>query len=69
VVPTGTPPDLIARLNTAFVTVLKDPDVVERIRALGAEPIPMPAAEFATFIKSEIDKWLKVVRAATVYPN
>ena len=51
------------------MTVLKDPDVVERIRALGAEPIPMPAAEFATFIKSEIDKWLKVVRAAAIKPN
>ena len=69
VVPAGTPPDVIARLNTAFVTVLKDPDVVERIRALGAEPIPMPAAEFAAFIKSEIDKWLNVVRAAAVNPN
>ena len=69
VVPAGTPPDVIARLNTAFVTVLKDPDVVERIRALGAEPIPMPAAEFAAFIKSEIDKWLKVVRAAAIKPN
>jgi tripartite-type tricarboxylate transporter receptor subunit TctC len=69
VVPTGTPPDVIARLNTAFVTVLKDPDVVERIRALGAEPIPMPATEFAAFIKSEIDKWLKVVRAAAINPN
>jgi tripartite-type tricarboxylate transporter receptor subunit TctC len=69
VVPAGTPPDVIARLNTAFVTVLKDPDVVERIRALGAEPIPMPTAEFAAFIKSEIDKWLKVVRAAAVSPN
>ena len=62
VVPAGTPADVIAKLNSAFVTVLKDPDVVERIRALGAEPIPMTAAEFAAFIRSEIDKWLKVVR-------
>jgi len=69
VVPSDTPPEVIARLNTAFVTVLKDPDVVERIRALGAEPIPMAAAEFATFIRSEIDKWLKVVRAAAINPN
>jgi tripartite-type tricarboxylate transporter receptor subunit TctC len=60
---------VIATLNTAFVSVLKDPDVIERIRALGAEPIPMPAAEFAAFIKGEIDKWLKVARAAAVNPN
>jgi tripartite-type tricarboxylate transporter receptor subunit TctC len=69
VAPAGTPPDVIATLNTAFVSVLKDPDVIERIRALGAEPIPMPAAEFAAFIKGEIDKWLKVARAAAVNPN
>ena len=69
VVPAGTPADVIAKLNSAFVTVLKDPDAVERIRALGAEPIPMTAAEFADFIKSEIEKWLQVVRAAGINPN
>jgi tripartite-type tricarboxylate transporter receptor subunit TctC len=66
VAPAGTPSDVVARLNAAFVTVLKDPDVVERIRALGAEPIPMEPDAFAAFIRSEIDKWLKV---ATAKPN
>jgi tripartite-type tricarboxylate transporter receptor subunit TctC len=69
VAPAGTPADVIARLNAAFVTVLKDPDVVERIRALGSEPIPMAPAEFAVYIKSEIDKWLKVAAAANVKLN
>jgi tripartite-type tricarboxylate transporter receptor subunit TctC len=36
----GTPADVITKLNSAFVTVLKDPEVVERIGVLGAEPIP-----------------------------
>ena len=69
VVPAGTPADVIARLNAALVTVLKDPDVVERIRALGAEPMPMTPAEYAAFINSEIDKWLKVVAASGGRPN
>lgn len=64
VAPAGTPPDVIASLNAAFVTVLKDPAIVERIRALGTEPIPMTPAEFSAFIKVEIDKWLKVAAAA-----
>jgi tripartite-type tricarboxylate transporter receptor subunit TctC len=69
VAPAGTPADVITRLNTAFVAALKDPDVIERIRALGAEPIPMSPAEFAGYIRSEIDKWLKVVSVATEKPN
>src|SRR5215470_14752675 len=69
VVPAGTPADVIAKLNTAFVSVLKDPDVIERIRALGAEPMPMSPAEYGAFINSEIDKWLKVVTASPGKPN
>jgi len=37
--------------------------VVERIRALGAEPMPMTPAEYGAFIRTEIDKWSKVVGA------
>jgi tripartite-type tricarboxylate transporter receptor subunit TctC len=69
VAPAGTPPDVIATLNAALVKILNDPDIVERIRALGAEPIPMTPVEFAAFIKIEIDKWLKVAAAASVKPN
>ena len=53
---------MIATLNAAFAKALADPATVERIRVLGAEPIPMTPAEFAAFIKAEIEKWLKVVR-------
>jgi tripartite-type tricarboxylate transporter receptor subunit TctC len=63
VVPAGTPPDVITTLNTALVKVLNDPDVVERIRALGAEPMPMTPVEYGAFIRTEIDKWSKVVGA------
>jgi tripartite-type tricarboxylate transporter receptor subunit TctC len=69
VAPAGTPPDVIAKLNAAFVAVLKDPAIVERIRALGSEPMPMTPDEFSAFIRSEIDKWLKVVAASTGKPN
>jgi tripartite-type tricarboxylate transporter receptor subunit TctC len=63
VAPAGTPADVIATLNTALVKVLNDPDVVERIRALGAEPMPMTPVEYGAFIRTEIDKWTKVVGA------
>ncbi len=64
VAPNGTPADVIATVNAAFVKTLTDPPTVERIRVLGAEPIPMTPAEFAAFVKAEIEKWLKVVRSS-----
>jgi tripartite-type tricarboxylate transporter receptor subunit TctC len=63
VAPAGTPPETIAKLNAAFVTVLKDPEVVDRIRALGSEPMPMTPPEFAAFIARDLDKWSKVAKA------
>jgi tripartite-type tricarboxylate transporter receptor subunit TctC len=65
VAPTGTPPDVIAKLNAAFVAVLNDPAVIERIHALGAEPMPMTPPEFAAYIARDLDKWLKVVQGMT----
>jgi tripartite-type tricarboxylate transporter receptor subunit TctC len=69
VAPAGTPPDVIQTLNSAFVTVMQEPGVVERIHALGSEPMPMTPDEFAAFIRSEIDKWLKVMAASAAKPN
>lgn len=68
VVPAGTPADVIARLNRAFVQVLNDPDIAARIRELGGEPMPMTPTQFATFIRTETEKWLKVA-GANPQPN
>jgi tripartite-type tricarboxylate transporter receptor subunit TctC len=62
VAPAGTSPDVIAKLNDAFVKVLNDPEVVERIHALGSVPMPMTPSEFAAYIARDLDKWLKVVQ-------
>jgi tripartite-type tricarboxylate transporter receptor subunit TctC len=69
VVPAGTPPDVIAKLNAAFVTVLKEPEVVERIRALGAEPMPMTPSEFGAYVARDLEKWVKVVKAGGLKAN
>ena len=64
VVPAKTPTAVVARLNAALVAELKEPSVVERIRALGAEPMPQTPEQFSAFIVHEIDKWTKVVAAS-----
>ena len=69
VVPAGTPANVIAKLNEAFVAGLKDAEVAERIRSVGMERAPMTPAEFAAYIKGEIDKWSKVVASSGAKPN
>jgi tripartite-type tricarboxylate transporter receptor subunit TctC len=69
IAPARTPPAVVAKLNAALVAELKEPAVVERIRALGAEPMPQTPEEFSAFIVREIDKWTKVVAASGGLPK
>ena len=69
VAPSGTPPDIVARLNEAFVKALKDPSVAEKIRTLGAEPAPTSPEEFGRFIQSESTKWGKLISEAGIKAN
>ncbi len=68
VVPAGTPAEVIARLNGAFVRALNDPEIARRIRELGGEPMPMTPDAFAAFIRTETEKWLKVA-GSSAQPN
>lgn len=61
--PAATPRDLVAKLNRDVVNALRDPSVADKLAAEGADPVGDSPAEFATFIRSEIDLWGKVIRA------
>jgi len=63
VAPAGTPKDVIARLNQAFVAALKAPDTVARFANLMAEPVPTTPEAFGAFMKSELAKYQAVVKA------
>jgi tripartite-type tricarboxylate transporter receptor subunit TctC len=69
VAPAATPPAIIAKLNAAVVAALKDPEVVQRIRTIGMEPVPSTAAEFGALIDREIDKISKVLAKAGPAPK
>ena len=69
VAPSGTPVDIVARLNEAFVKALKDPSVIEKFQSLGAEPTPTSPEEFTRFIQSESAKWGKLVSEAGIKAN
>ena len=65
----GTPPDIVARLNAAFVKVMQEPAIAQKLRTLGAEPKPGTAEAFGQFIRSESAKWAKVVAEAGIKPD
>ena len=65
-VPAATPADIVTRLNTDIVNVLKDPGVKERLLQIGAEPMPGTPAEYAAHIHREIGKWAQVVKKANI---
>jgi tripartite-type tricarboxylate transporter receptor subunit TctC len=64
--PAGTPPAVIARLHREFVGLLQRPEIREQISRTGADPVGNTPEEFAAYIRSEITRWSKVVKAAKI---
>ena len=62
--PAGLPADITAKLNKAFVDALGTAEVKTRLATLLAEPAPSTPAQFAAFVKAELDKYEGVVRAS-----
>ena len=62
--PAGTPKDIIAKLNAAAVKALTTPEMRERLASQGAEAVGNTPEQFAAFIKAEIEKWAKIVKAS-----
>ena len=63
VAPAGTPPEVVAKLNHAFVAALDSPDTRTRFATLLAEPVASTPDQFGAFMKSELAKYEKVVKA------
>lgn len=62
--PAATPAPIINRLNAAFVKMLNDPATRKMLASRGTDPQTSTPDEFARFIKSETERWGKVVRAS-----
>jgi tripartite-type tricarboxylate transporter receptor subunit TctC len=61
--PAGTPRPVVAKLNQEIVRVLNLPDVRERLLGIGAEPVGSSPEAFSRFVKTEMAKWGKIVKA------
>lgn len=65
-VPGGTPRAIVDKLNKATTGQLNSPEMRQRYRSQGMEPIPSTSAAYAARLKSEAEKWAKVVQAAGI---
>lgn len=64
--PAGTPKPIIERLNQAVVKALNAPELRQKLQLAGMDAEPTSPDEFAVLIRSEIDKWRKVIEQANI---
>jgi tripartite-type tricarboxylate transporter receptor subunit TctC len=69
VAPAGTPRAIVERLHREIAAVLKESVLLERMAASALEPIGDTPEEFARYLKSEADKWGKLVKTAGIRPE
>lgn len=67
--PGATPRDIITKLHAGTVRALQNPDVRQRLLNDGAEPVGSSPEEFAAYLRSETEKWAKVIKAAGIKPE
>jgi len=65
-VPSGTPPAIVAKLNAGLNEVIRQPDIVERLKQLNVETRANTPEECRAFVASEMEKWGRVVKEANI---
>ena len=67
--PRKTPRPIVERLNDEILKVLRAPELAERLRQLGAQPLPMKARDFDAFLAADTEVTGRIVKAANIKPN
>src|SRR5450759_1622306 len=65
-VPSGTPKDIVARINAEVASVLNQPDTAERVRAQGFDIVANSAEAAQSFMAAEVERWGKLVRESNI---
>lgn len=67
--PRGLPAEIVQRVNEALNAGMRDPTVLERLAALGNEPVTETPAEFAAFIEADVKRNTEILQAAGFQPE
>jgi tripartite-type tricarboxylate transporter receptor subunit TctC len=66
IAPPGLPPAILAKINAEVVRIINAPEMQKKLAAQGVVPIASSPDAFVGVIKSEQDKWEKVIKAANI---
>ena len=64
--PARTPRDVINRVNADVLKVVRSPELVDRLRAEGSDPVGSTPEQYRAFLGDEIAKWAQVIKFANV---
>jgi tripartite-type tricarboxylate transporter receptor subunit TctC len=64
--PRQTPPAIVKKLEAELTRIIKEPDVVARLKPLGIQPVGNSSEEFARILTSDIARWTEVARAGNI---
>ena len=67
--PTGTPAEIVNKLNNEINAALADPQLKARLADLGGTVIAGSPSDFGSFVAAETEKWAKVVKSASIKPE
>jgi tripartite-type tricarboxylate transporter receptor subunit TctC len=64
--PAGTPAPVVERLNAEFNKALASADVKAKFATLGVDPVGGSSAEFTQYVKADVERWAKIIKAANI---
>jgi tripartite-type tricarboxylate transporter receptor subunit TctC len=67
--PAGTPTAIVERLNQEVGRILKMPEVYERMTTEGTQPVSGTPAQFGELVRSEVEKWRRIIQQAGIAPG
>jgi tripartite-type tricarboxylate transporter receptor subunit TctC len=67
--PAGTPPEIVARLNSEIVRLGSSAEYRTQLAKLGFDPFTSAPEQSSAFLKTELERWGKVIRAAGIKPE
>jgi tripartite-type tricarboxylate transporter receptor subunit TctC len=64
--PAGTPPAIVNKLSAEMTAMLKKPDILEKLRKLGADPVGSTPEQFSAYVRAELKRWGGIIRPMNI---
>ena len=69
IAPIQTPKDIVAKLTEATLAVMRDPELIKTLEEQQVTPYTLEPAQFADLIKTDLEKWARVIKSAGIKPD